>query len=276
MSAVALIRRRARTLRSRTEGVRTAARAEARLIVSWARRTLHGTYRQSSLRLFWSIFQPLSVFAVYVVVFHWILRVEPDGVPYISFMVVGVTVWRYFAIGLNQATSLVEQSHLLGQVYFRREIVPLSACLSGLIDLGIGTAAIIVVGLFQGIEPTYVWLAMPAVYLILILYTAAAGVFLATVTVFVRDIGHAMPTIQQLLFLATPIMYPPSQLPEELKFLGSLNPIASLADAARDIALHGLWPSRVALLVNAVVAVLLVVGAVAYMRSIEHRIVDIG
>lgn len=251
-------------------------RAEARLTLGWARRELHSTYRQSSLRLLWSILQPLSVVAVYVVVFHWILAVPSDGVPYLSFMVVGLAVWRYFAIGLSRATSLVDQAHVLNRVYFRREIVPLSGCLSGLIDLGIGTVAAVVVATAQGMPPGPSLVALPLVYLPLLLYTGAAAVLLSTVTVFVRDVGMVMPTLAQLMFLATPIMYPPSQLPAGLGFLQVLNPIAVLVEQARRVVLQGQWPSPAVIGLNVGLGSLLFVGSVAYLRSIEHRIVDVA
>lgn len=253
------------------------ARSELRLIRSWAQRELHATYRQSSLRLVWSVVQPLSVFAVYVVVFHWILDVNgADGLPYLSFMVVGVTVWRYFSIGMMRCTSLVDNARVLGRVYFRREVIPLSGCLTGGIDLTIGTVAMIALAWIQGIAPTVTLLALPVIYLILVLYTGAVAVFLSTVTVFVRDLGHAMGTIAQLLFLATPIMYPPSQLPPELQFLQTANPLSALVESARDVTLLGQWPDPYAMAVHLVVGASLLAASIWYLRAIEHRIVDIA
>jgi ABC-type polysaccharide/polyol phosphate export permease len=255
---------------------RASLAAEWRLTVSWALRSLHGTYRQSSLRLLWSVVQPLSVYAVYLIVFQYILAVETEDVPYLSFMVVGVTVWRYFAVGLSAVTALVDQAAVLRRVYFRREIVPMSICLTGLIDLGIGTVAAFVMMALQGVAFHWTILALPLVYVDLVLYTAATAILLSTVAVFARDLGHAMPTIAQLLFLATPIMYPASQLPPNLEFLAVVNPIAVLAELARDATLRGTWPSPLALSVNFVLGLTLLVAAIAYLRSIEHRIVDIA
>lgn len=251
-------------------------RSEARLVMSWARRGLHSQYRQSSLQIVWSVAQPLSVFAVYVMVFHYILKVSSGSVPYLSFMIVGLTVWRYFAVGLNQASSLVYQANMLNKVYFRREIIPLSGLAMGLIDLGVGTVAMIVVSLAQGVDLSVSIIALPVVYVALILYSAAAGVLLAVVAVFVRDLVHVMPTLTQLIFLATPIMYPPEQLPPNLQFLATLNPIAVLAEAARSCVLEGQFPSATVLVVNLVLSAALFVLVITYVRSIEHRIVDIA
>lgn len=251
-------------------------RAEAHLVASWSRRTLHGEYRQSALQVLWSIVQPLSVFAVYVVIFQYVLRVHSGEIPYLSFVVVGLTIWRYFAVGLNQTSVLVNEASILKKVYFRREIIPLSGLTVGLIDLLVGTIAVLVVASAQGVKPTWSLVALPILYVSLILYAAAAGVLLAVVAVFVRDLVHVMPTLTQLLFLATPIMYSPEQLPPNLRFLATMNPVAVLATAARDAVLLGRFPSVLTLAVNLALSGCLFVLVIAYVRAIEHRIVDIA
>ena len=134
----------------------------------------------------------------------------------------------------------------------------------------------IILAASQGLYPTAAVLALPLIYLALILYTTAVAIFLATVTVFIRDVGHAMPTIQQLLFLATPIMYPESQVPNNLRFMASLNPIAGLTEMCRDAVLRGIWPSVGGIAVHLTAGVILVFAAVQYLRAIEHRIVDVA
>ncbi|MEI7886385.1 MAG: ABC transporter permease [Actinomycetes bacterium] len=251
------------------------ARSEARLTVSFARRELHSKYRQSSLSLFWGIVQPVLLVLVYAVVFSQILNVDGGTIPYLSFVVAGLAVWRYFAAGLQQATSFIDRSAVLSKVYFRREVIPLSGCVAALVDLGVGLVAMVCVAWKQGIPPSITLVALPLVLLVLLVYTAAAAILLATITVFVRDVAHAMPTISQVLFLASPILYPESQIPSSLKFLGVVNPVAVVAEATRAVALMGDWPNFSLLLVHLFLGSALLVGSVFYLRSIEDRIVDV-
>jgi ABC-type polysaccharide/polyol phosphate export permease len=250
-------------------------RAEARLTRSFARRLLHSQYRQSALALLWSILQPIALVIVYAVVFSQILQVEGGGLPYLSFVVAGLAVWRYFNAGLQQATSFIDRSDTLSKVYFRREVIPLSGCMAALVDLVIGFVALLVVAWIQGIRPTYAYLALPLVIAVLLLYTLAVAVMVATVTVFIRDLAHALPTISQVLFLASPILYPESQIPENLKFLGTVNPVAVVAEATRDVTLVGVWPDWSLLLVHLSIGAALFVASIVYIRAIEDRIVDV-
>lgn len=249
---------------------------EVRLILGWARRDLRSRYHQSSLRVLWSVIQPLSVIAVYGVIFQRILRVDGGGLPYLSLVVSGLVVWRFVAVALSQSTALVDQGNVMSHVYFRREVVPLSACVAGLVDLSVLVVIMVVLAAVQGIAPPVTLVALPVVLVPVVLYGSAAAVLVSTVGVFVRDITHALPTFQQLLFLATPIMYATSQIPPELQFLSRWNPLAFLVAAVRDVALVGRWPDESLLVVHLVAGGAALVLSIAYLRSIEHRIVDVA
>ena len=251
------------------------ARSEARLTISFARRELHSKYRQSALSLFWGIAQPILLVLVYAVVFSQILNVSGGNIPYLSFVVAGIVVWRYFMAGLNQATSFIDRSSVLSKVYFRREVIPLSGCVAALLDLGVGLVAIVGVAWIQGISPSITLVALPLVIAVLLVYTIAIAILLATITVFVRDVAHAMPTISQVLFLASPILDPELQIPSTLKFLGTVNPVAVVAEATRAVSLEGIWPNFDLLMLHLCIGTALLVGSVFYLRSIEDRIVDV-
>lgn len=245
-------------------------------VAAWAKRDLAARYRQTSLRLLWSILQPASVILVYAFVFRRILRVDSGELPYLSFIVVGMAGWRYFTVGLSQATSLVDHSNLLEKVAMRCEVIPLSACLAATLDLLVSTVAMVVVASLQGIRPSITMLALVPVYVSLFAYTSAVAVVIAGVTVFARDLSHAMPSVQQVLFFATPVMYAADRAADEFGFLVRLNPIAQVLEAMRDSALRSTWPDPVNLAANLGIGLVLLAGAIAYLRSIEHRIVDVA
>jgi len=263
-----------RRLRLRRSTVRR-VRSEWRLIVSFARRTLNATYRQSALALLWTLLQPIALVAVYAIVFSQILKVEGEGLPYLSFVVCGLVIWRFFSAGLNQATAFRDRADTLGKAHFRREVIPLSGCLAAMVDLVVGVGVMIFVAWSQGIPPSLPLLALPAVMLVLVLYASATAVLVSTVTVFVRDLAHAMPTINQVLFLGSPVLYPNSQIPQNLQFLSRANPVAVVAQATREATLEGVWPDARLLLMHVVIGALFFAGSIAYLRSIEDRIVDV-
>jgi lipopolysaccharide transport system permease protein len=256
--------------------LRPGPRAELRLIREWARRDFNARYRQSRLRSVWTLIQPISLIAVYGVVFSEILRVDGDGLPYLSFIVAGVIAYRYVALGLGQITTLVDNANVLSKVYFPREVLPLSVCVIGLLDLAIGMVLLIGVAWAQDIPPETTLIALPLPIILLVLVTAGLCVVLSTVAVFMRDIVHVMPTVLQIVFFASPVMYPASQYPPGFGALADANPIAVGIEAIRDVALRHTWPPWPLLGLHLVLGALLFVGSIAYLRAIEHRIVDVA
>lgn len=262
----------ARGVTARTRGIS----AHLMTTLSWARRDVRSRYRQSGLHFFWSVLQPVSVVAVYAVVFRKILGVDSDGLPYLSFLVVGMVVWRYFGIALNQATCLIDHAEIMGKIRFHRDVIPLSACVGGLLDLAIGTVVMVTIAAIQGIGPALTLIALVPTWLTLVFYTATAAILLSTISVFVRDVAMAMPTIQQAMFFATPIMYGEGRGALNFPLLQYVNPLWFVIGAARDATLVHQWPDLGSTVLHLAVSAGLFTLSVMYLRSIEHRIVDIA
>ena len=98
----------------------------------------------------------------------------------------------------------------------------------------------------------------------------------STVQVFVRDLQFVMGFALTALFFATPISYQEDQLPHWLRWLNSVNPISVDIEAMRDVALRGQWPDWPLLGLHLVLAGVLLVASIAHLRSVSHRMVDLG
>lgn len=245
------------------------------LLWSLSEREFRSRYRQSLLAIAWSLFQPILLVAVYAIFFKGILDVSGGGVPYLSFILAGLVPWRLVVSSLGATTTLTDNVNVITKVYFPRELVPLSHVVTALVDLAIGTVILVAVAWVQGYAPGLEMVALPLIYLLVVTVSAAAIIFAATLAVFIRDVALAMPMLLQLVFFASPIMYPPDQLPPWLEWLSFLNPFAVAVNALRDVMFAGVWPDWPLLLGHLVVAMGWFVASVAYVRSVEHRLVDV-
>ena len=243
---------------------------------SLTRQSIATRYRQSTLHLAWLVVQPLAFVGVYALFFHGVLNLGSGDVPYLSFIVAGIVPWRFISNGLGNPTAITDNIHLISKVYFPREIIPLVSVGTGVVDLAIGTVIMLVVAAVQGNPPTYHLVALPLAYLLLIVVTAALTVFVCTVAVFIRDLGHAMPLVLIGVFFATPIMYTTSQLPSWLQWFPKVNPFAVVISEVRDVVLYQQWFPPTAYLVHLLFAVCLFVASLAYVRSVEARMVDLA
>jgi lipopolysaccharide transport system permease protein len=219
------------------------------LIGQFTRREVEGRYRGSFLGLFWSFVNPLVLLLIYTFVFGVIFKArwpqaKTDNLGEFAVTIFcGLTAFSIFSECVSRApTIIVNVPNYVKKVVFPLEILPVSvlgsALFHGLISLVILLAAnLLVTG---AIQMTLVLL--PLVALPLIFLSLGLTWFLASLGVFIRDIGYTIAIVVQVLFFITPIFYAPQLIPEGLRPILHLNPLASVVDNFRRVILFGITP----------------------------------
>jgi lipopolysaccharide transport system permease protein len=253
--------------------VRTLARHRD-LLMQLIGRSVGGRYRGSYLGMGWAVLQPLLMLAVYTWVFGMVLRARwrPESTSQLDFAVTLFCGLIPFGIVSESATNapgaIVGNASYVKRVVFPLEILPLvvvgTAALFAAINAGILVAATTVL---QGPPP---WTAalLPLAFVPCLLLAAGLAWGLAALGVFVRDTGAVVAFVMQILFFATPILYPAAAIPERFQWIVAWNPLAVLVDTWRALALGlGPVPWRAALLVTAGAAAAALVGRALFLRS---------
>lgn len=257
--------------------------AKTRFLTSWpllrmySLRQVQLRYRQSMLGLSWTLLQPVAIMAIYGFIFQVFLEVDGGGLPYLSVAWAGLTIWMFVQAAIQMGTvSLQNDSWLLGRVWFPREIIPLAPVLAGLIDLGAAAAILVVIVMVQGIGLSFHIIALPLVLLVLVVWCAAISVFCATVTIFLRDMATIVGLGLRLLFIATPVMYPDSTVPEHLRWVNAVNPIGAVVSNTRATVLSHTWPNWELLVFHLFIGTGFLMLSLWYLRSVERRMVDVA
>lgn len=252
-------------------------RGELPLLAVWTGREFHSRYRQSGFDSLWSLIQPIGVVLIYGFLFAIILEVAPGGVPYLAFAFAGIAPWRFIAFATSAGFPSIVSSHAtITKVYFPREVIPLSVVLAAVVDLAIATSLLLVVVIVQGVGLSVEVVALLPIDAILIAYVAGFTVLGASIGVFIRDVTLLLPLVQQFLFVASPIMYPASLIPDQLEWLNAVNPVAVIVEATRDVTVEHAWPDWSLLGIHTLVALLVLAGALAYCRAVESRMSDLA
>jgi lipopolysaccharide transport system permease protein len=111
--------------------------------------------------------------------------------------------------------------------------------LARLMDFGIA-ALLLAVLLVVYQPPIYVpglWL-LPIVLFIQLMLLVGLGLAFAALNVFYRDVQPFLALGLQIWFYASPIIYPVTVVPEALKPIYYLNPMASILESYRNILLY--------------------------------------
>ena len=251
------------------------ARWTFELVRVLAPRELRTRYRQSVLDIAWALISPIAVLVVYGIVLTQSFDVSGEGIPYLSLAWSGLVLWTFFATSLgSSASSLISSRDLVTKVNFPKEALPLSMVGASLADLGIGLVTVFILALVQGIEPTWTVLLFPLPLLVLIAWASALGILAGVLAAFVRDIPHVVQLVVRVGFFATPVMYDAAILPPAFRWTAWVSPLAVSIEAFRDAVLRGHVPNLALLGVHLALGLALLVGAVAYTRSVETRISD--
>jgi ABC-type polysaccharide/polyol phosphate export permease len=232
-----------------------AARNRA-LFVHFLRRELVTRYLGSVTGFAWALLAPLALLGVYQFVFTSIFKATSfAGTSFLAFVAVALWPWLAAQEALMRGTlSLPGYAGMIRKVACPHEIVVLASVAATFVLQFAGYVAVLGVLALAG-QPIHLVGLVVAIPVWLIVAIAVAGIAfaLAAVQVFVRDVEHVLAPVLMMLMYLTPILYPLSIVPENLRALVAANPfgwaVTRLRDALLDGSLSVEWSDIAALVV---------------------------
>lgn len=248
------------------------------LLVSLTVRELRIRYKQSLLGIGWAICVPLSMMLIFTFVFTRAVNVVGAmniDIPYALFAYTGLVSWAFFAGGLNSAVnSLVNNRSLVTKVYFPREVLPMSAIGSALIDFFVASAVLVgLIAYFHlftewNFTPSTAILFLPLVLVVQIMFMTGLALLLSMANLFYRDVRQVFTVILQLWMFATNVVYPLTPDDSLIGRLVALNPMTPVIGAYRDCLVEGRLPDAGPFIYAAIVAAsLLVFGWTCFQQA---------
>jgi lipopolysaccharide transport system permease protein len=213
-------------------------------------RNISARYRGSALGLVWSFIQPLLMLAVYTFVFSLIFKarwgmetLDGNRAAYPLIIFCGMAVFNLFAESVNNSGGLmVNHAGFVKKVIFPLELLPLCTVATAFF-FGAAWFILLISGgcvLLQAFSWTMCLL--PLTLLPLLLFTAGVSFAVAAFGVYLRDVPQFVAVATQILFFMTPVFYPLSLVPEDLRWLVYLNPLTSMTEETRKLLLFGQTP----------------------------------
>jgi lipopolysaccharide transport system permease protein len=220
------------------------------LIAQMTRREVVGRYKGSAMGLAWSFFNPVFMLVIYTFVFSEIFKSRWSGVGenesktlFAVVLFVGMIVLGLFTEVINRAPNLIlGNANYVKKVVFPLEILPVvtlgAALFHSLISLLVLLAA------FAGFNGYVPWTAalVPFILLPLLIVTLGAAWLLASLGVFLRDVGQFIAIVTMVLTFVSPVFYPVSAVPASFQRVIRANPMTFLIEQAREVLIWGHLP----------------------------------
>jgi homopolymeric O-antigen transport system permease protein len=254
--------------------------AHRELIYFLTKRELQIRYKQSFFGISWAVLQPLVFAFIFALFFGYVVKIDPPGdLPYAVFAVIGIVPWLFFSTAIQTgAGSLVQDADLIAKVYFPRLALPLAKGLSLLIDLAIALVVVIVVTLLYGVAIAPTAILVPAFLFLGVIAAFSLATLLAAINVKYRDVQLVVPMLIQVLFFATPIVYPGTTIGDTSgqawSYIYSINPMASAVDGTRWALVDQPYPGTVNILISLASALVLLTVSLLYFRRAENFFAD--
>ena len=222
------------------------------LIWQMSKRDVIGRYKGSAMGLLWSFLNPLLMLAVYTFFFAVVFKSRWGAVPnggeesktlFAVILFVGMIVHTLFAEVLNRAPSLIlSNTNYVKKVVFPLEILPIismgAALFHCLISLGVLLAVFVV---FNGFVHWTVVL-LPFIFLPFIVLTMGLAWMLASLGVYVRDVGQTIGILMSVMMFLSPVFYPVAALPDFMRPWMLANPLTFIIEQAREVLVWGRMP----------------------------------
>lgn len=207
-------------------------------------RDLKARYKNSIFGVLWSLLNPLAMMMVFTVLFSFMGNNATRQYP--VFVLVGLIPWTFFSGSLIAGTtSVTSNSSLVKKVYFPRDLLPLSAVLSNLVNFAIAFIILVAFLYAFGLGLTVHALWVPVILAIQVIFTLGLCLLLGALTVFYKDVLMILEVVMLAWFFLTPVFYSLEIFGPSATVLGItfdpaqvmrwVNPMASIIDGYRTV-----------------------------------------
>ena len=186
----------------------------------------------------WKLLNPMIQTGVYWLVFGIGLRsgAPIDGVPYVVWLVCGLTPWLVCSHGVSTtANSIYSKATMLTRSNIPTYLIPISSSLSVLMNSGWNVALLVVIYLGNGCVPT--WNALGLLYYVVCIFAFISALSLVTsvLVMLARDFSQLIQAIMRMLYFLSPIFWKPGrELPAAFQWFDRCNPFGYIIRGFRD------------------------------------------
>ena len=252
------------------------------LVPYFGRRFLEKNFLRTWLGWGWLFIRPLFDVLVGVLIFGGVLNIQTGEVPYFLFYITGMLCWNFFDTASMWATRSLELNRrLITKVYFPRLILPLSAAAPALLNLAI-YIVVLAIGAgyyYYSTGVSYITFgpgllaALGALVLTLIM-SVGLGLWTSVPGARARDVRFTLAYVLNFWFFLTPVIYPVESIPESVRWLAMLNPMAMVVETVKWGVLGMPEPSLQTIMIGPTLVVITFISGLWFFSTVERTSVD--
>lgn len=242
------------------------------LLSELVKRDIKIKYKRSVLGIFWSFLNPLLTMIVLTVIFSTFFKQNIPNFP--VYFLTGKLVFDLYAQGSKGAmNAIIGNASIIKKVYVPKYMYCLGSVLSSFVTFCLSLVVLFGVMLVTPTNFSICMLQAIIPLFLLLVLTIGAGLLLATLTVFFRDIKHLYGVFITMLMYGSAIFYPIEIVPPSAKIFFFLNPVYDVISLCRDSFLYGKALDPITLLYVAVFAIGLFIAGILLFYKYQDKFI---
>ena len=208
-------------------------------------RNLKVRYRGSLLGIYWSLLNPLIMTGLYTAVFGstFASYYGDSVINYVLAAFTGLATFHFFSGTTSQALpSVVENGELLNKICLPMSVFPMSIVTANVFQFAVGGLLLLEIVTLVTSKSLINVLALTLPVLALACLCIGFGLLLSALYVFFRDLSYLYELVSFVLWISSPVFYPPEIVPDTVKPFLLLNPLTPIIESIRQISLSGELP----------------------------------
>jgi lipopolysaccharide transport system permease protein len=231
----------------------------------------HTRYKRTWLGYAWSVLSPMGLALMFLFLFQIVMRIQMKS--YALFLLAGLFPWHAFQNSLfSGIQSFAGNASLIKKSAFPRSALVIASVATEYIHLLLTAPILLAFMIYYGQPPhvSMIW-AAPLLWGLAVLNASGLALIAATVNLFFRDLQRLLQVFLMFWFYGTPVLYLAELVPEQYRWVQTINPMAYQVACWHDIFYYGRPPSAESLAITAAIsAVSLAAGWLFYRRFRWH------
>lgn len=246
------------------------------LLYELVKKNIKLKYRRSYLGILWTLIEPLLTMMVLTLVFGTLFGRDDRTFP--VYVLCGRLLFSFFSSSTKAGLKAVSgNAGMIKKVYVPKYIYVISSIISNFITFLISLIVLVGVSIVLKVHPTIYILEAVFPIIILLIMSLGAGLILATLDVFFRDVEYIWSVASMLISYASAIFYPTTRvIGTGNAWVFDINPVYMCIANFRNAVLYGQPMDMTYFIKSAIIAVcLLVIGAIMFYKNQDKFILHI-
>lgn len=255
--------------------------AHSALVAELTRREVNGRYRGASLGLLWSLVSPFLFLVIYAIAFGAVMggrwpEAQASGTPFSIVLFAGMIPYFVLSECMTRSPELVVGNPAyVKRVVFPLELLPWPMLFSILFHSAMNVLVFLAMRLAMEGQMAWTVVYLPFVIIPIAILGLGVSWFLASISVYFRDVRQVVGLASMSLLFLSSVMVPMAAVPERYRMIFMLNPVSFIAEQSRAILIWEQAPDWMGLLRYTMVALAFMYAGYAWFMATKRGFADV-